>query len=29
VLPILESNYYHSPLMRAHELKEAVARLVA
>ena len=27
VLPILESNY--SPLMRAHELKEAVARLVA
>ena len=29
VLPILESNYVHSPLMRAHELKEAVARLVA
>ena len=29
VLPILESNYYRSPLMRAHELKEAVARLVA
>jgi hypothetical protein len=27
VLPILESN--HSPLARAHELKEAVARLVA
>jgi hypothetical protein len=27
VLPILESNY--SPLMRAHELKDAVARLVA
>jgi hypothetical protein len=27
VLPILESNY--SPLMRAHELREAVARLVA
>lgn len=29
VLPILESNYFHSPLMRAHELKESVARLVA
>ena len=29
VLPILESNFYRSPLMRAHELKEAVARLVA
>jgi hypothetical protein len=27
VLPILESNY--SPLMRAHELKDAMARLVA
>lgn len=27
VLPILESNY--SPLMRAHELRDAVARLVA
>jgi hypothetical protein len=29
VLPILESNYYSSPLMRAHELKEPIARLVA
>jgi hypothetical protein len=29
VLPILESNHFQSPLMRAHELQEAVARLVA
>jgi hypothetical protein len=29
VLPILESNYSRSPLMRAHELKEAIAELVA
>ena len=29
VLPILESNYFQSPLMRAHELQDAVARLVA
>ncbi len=29
VLPILESNYFTSPLMRAHELKEPIARLVA
>ena len=29
VLPILESNDYNSPLMRAHELGDAVARLVA
>lgn len=27
VLPILESNHFSSPLMRAHELKEPIARL--